>query len=295
MTEAKRDVLVIGATGSQGRAVVRHLRGAGHQVRGLTRTPNSTNARALAAADVVLVQGDLDDATSVGRAMKGADGVYLVTDFFKNGIAGEIRQGKMVADLCHKLAIPHLVHSSVNGAEQQTGVHHFDSKGEIEQHIRSLKIPSTFLRPSVFMEDLTEKQYFPPASFGMMPKLVGPDRPVKWICVEDIGAAAATVFTRRDDFLAAAIPLVGDTLSIRQARETFRHVTGKKPLALPMPTSLFRRFISEDLVLMWTWLADNEMAGDVETTRRVVTNPQTMANWLRARMAAKAASSQESA
>ena len=295
MSEPKRDVLVIGATGTQGREVARHLLAAGHQVRGLTRNPLSANARALDVAGVTICRGDLDDAGSVEHAMAGADGVYLVTDFFKNGIAGEIRQGKLVADLCHQLAIPHLVHSSVNGAERRTGVHHFESKGEIERHIRSLDLPATFLRPSIFMEDLTEKQYVPPASFGMMPKLVGPDRPIKWVSAQDIGAAAATVFTRREEFLGEAIPLVGDTLSIRQARQTFREVTGKRPLALPMPTALFRRFISEDLVLMWKWLADNDMVGDVATTRRVVPDPQPMASWLRARMAAKAAAARQSA
>ncbi len=256
-----RDILVIGATGTQGRAVIRRLLEGGHKVRGLTRTPSSKGALALAARGVTLIQGDLDDRASVATAMQGADGVYLVTDFFKNGIAGEIRQGKLVADLCAELRIGHLVHASVNGADRHSGVHHFDSKGEIEAHIRSLAIPATFLRPAVFMEDLVDKQYFPPASWGMMPKLVGPDRPVKWVSVEDIGVAAATAFARRDAVFGVAVPLVGDEQSMTQARALFARVTGKKPFALPMPTFLFRRVISEDLVLMWKWLATNTMDG----------------------------------
>lgn len=278
-----RDVLVIGATGSQGRAVVRNLLAGGNHVRGLTRDPSSKSAKALATKGVSLHQGDLDDPATVESAMRGADGVYLVTDFFKNGIAGEIRQGKMVADLCAKLDIRHLVHASVNGADRSSGVHHFDSKAEIERHIQSLKIPATFLRPAVFMEDLTEKKYFPPASWGMMPKLVGADRPVKWISVDDIGVAAAAVFARREQFLGRAIPLVGDTKSIAEARDIFTRVNGKKPFALPMPTFLFRRLISEDLVLMWEWLGSNAMDGDVETTRDVVAQPSDMETWLRAR------------
>lgn len=278
-----RDVLVIGATGTQGRAVARNLLAQGDLVRGLTRDPRSKSALALAKSGVALHQGDLDDAASVESAMRGADGVYLVTDFFKNGIPGEIRQGKMVADVCKKLGTSHLVHASVNGADRRSGVHHFDSKGEIEQHIRSLGIPATFLRPAVFMEDLTDKKYFPPASWGMMPKLVGRDRPVKWISVDDIGVAAAAVFADRDAFLGKAIPLVGDTKSMAEAREIFARVRGKKPFALPLPTFLFRRFISEDLVLMWEWLHTNEMDGDVATTRSVVPKPLGMETWLRAR------------
>jgi len=279
------DVLVIGATGTQGQAVARRLLEGAHKVRGLTRNPRSPSALALASKGVTLVQGDLDEPASVEAAMRGADGVYLVTDFFKNGIAGEIRQGKMVADLCAKLEIRHLVHASVNGADRGSGVHHFESKAEIEQHIRSLGIPATFLRPAVFMEDLTDKKYFPPASWGMMPKLVGADRPVKWVSVDDIGVAAATAFARRDEFVGKAIPLVGDTKSISEARATFAKVNGKRPFALPMPTFLFRRFISEDLVLMWKWLATSSMDGDVATTRALVPEPLDMETWLGARSA----------
>jgi uncharacterized protein YbjT (DUF2867 family) len=276
-------ILVIGATGTQGGTVARRLLEAGRKVRGLTRDPKSKSALALAAKGVELFEGDLDKPELVEAAMRGVDGVYLVTDFFKNGIAGEIRHGKLVADLCKKLEIRHLVHSSVNGADRKSGVHHFDSKGEIEEHIRALGIPATFLRPAVFMEDLTDKKYVPPASWGMMPKLVGADRPVKWVSVQDIGIAAATVFTNREAWLGKAVPLVGDEKSIAEARAIFTRVNGKKPFALPMPTFLFRRFISKDLVLMWEWLAKNSMDGDVATTRSVVPAPLDMETWLRAR------------
>jgi uncharacterized protein YbjT (DUF2867 family) len=284
MSDARsRDVLIIGATGSQGRAVARRLLEGGHKVRGLTRDPRSKTARALASSGVTLVQGDLDARLSVEAAMQGADGVYLVTDFFKNGIAGEIRQGKLVADLCRELAVGHLVHASVNGADRESGVPHFESKGDIERHIRSLGIPATFLRPAIFMEDLTDKKYFPPASWGMMPKLVGADTPVKWVSVEDIGVAAAAVFARREEFLGAAIPLVGDTRSMTEARDIFARVNGKRPFALPMPTFLFRRLISEELVLMWTWLASHSMDGDAAATRALIPRPLDMETWLRAR------------
>jgi uncharacterized protein YbjT (DUF2867 family) len=283
MTARSLDILVIGATGTQGSCVVRRLLEGGHRVRGLTRDPGSRSALALASKGFTPVQGDLNEPPSVESAMRGADGVYLVTDFFKNGIAGEIRQGKMVADLCAKLGIRHLVHASVNGADRASGVHHFDSKGEIERHIRSLGIPATFLRPAVFMEDLTDKKYFPPASWGMMPKLVGSGRPVKWVSVSDIGIAAASVFAHREEWLGKAVPLVGDTKSIAEARDIFEKVTGKRPFALPMPTFLFRRLISEDLVLMWEWLASSSMDGDVAATKALVPEPLDMEAWLRGR------------
>jgi uncharacterized protein YbjT (DUF2867 family) len=276
-------ILVIGVTGSQGRAVARHLLARGMSVRGLTRNPESASARALAGAGVTLVRGDLDVPASVEAAMRGVQGVYLVTEFFKNGIPGEIRQGKLVADLAARLGLPHLVHASVSGADRHSGVPHFESKGEIERHIRTLGIPATFLRPTIFMEDLTDRQYVPPASWGMMPKLVGPDRPLKWISVGDVGAAAAAVFSRREEFAGAVIPLVGDVLSMNQARDLFTRVRGRPPFAMSMPTALFRRFVSDDLVRMWTWLAAHPMDGDVATTRALVPGVRDMETWLRER------------
>ena len=50
-----------------------------------------------------------------------------------------------------------------------------------------------------------------------------------------------------------------------------------------MPTFLFRKLVSEDLVLMWTWLATSSMDGDVATTRDVVPKPLDMESWLQAR------------
>jgi uncharacterized protein YbjT (DUF2867 family) len=212
--------------------------------------------------------------------MRGVHGVYLVTEFFQNGIPAEIRQGRLVADLCARLGVAHLVHASVNGADRNSGVPHFESKGAIERHIRDLGLPATVLRPAMFMEDLTEAQYVPPATWGMMPKLVGPDRPVKWIAVDDIGAAAAAVFTRREEFLGASIPLVGDVKSMAEARELFAQVGGRRPFALPMPTALFRHLAGEELVLMWRWLATATMEGDPTQTRLLVPELKDMATWL---------------
>ena len=53
-----RTVLVGGATGRQGNAVVDELLARGYSVRGLTRKPDSKGAIALADKSVEVVQGD---------------------------------------------------------------------------------------------------------------------------------------------------------------------------------------------------------------------------------------------
>ncbi|PDS39425.1 hypothetical protein CO665_03320 [Rhizobium anhuiense] len=68
-----RSVLVTGATGQQGGAVVRALIARGHRVKAISRRPDSEGAKRLTAAGVEVVAGDLDDAASVATA---AEGVY---------------------------------------------------------------------------------------------------------------------------------------------------------------------------------------------------------------------------
>jgi hypothetical protein len=70
---------------------------------------------------------------------------------------------------------------------------------------------------------------------------------------------------------------------MNQARDVFVRVTGRRPFALPMPTILFRRLVSEELVLMWRWLAAHSMDGDAAATRALLPGLKDIETWLRAR------------
>ena len=64
MGNLEKVVLVTGATGRQGGAVIRHMRPKGWKLRALTRNTNSYAAQELARQGVELVQGDLEDPAS---------------------------------------------------------------------------------------------------------------------------------------------------------------------------------------------------------------------------------------
>ncbi|WP_437590915.1 NAD(P)H-binding protein [Sorangium sp. So ce1000] len=70
-------ILVAGATGTIGRALVPQLLAARADVRVLTRDP--ARARALWGSDVEVACGDFTDAPSLGRALEGVDRVFLNT------------------------------------------------------------------------------------------------------------------------------------------------------------------------------------------------------------------------
>ncbi|MDP6150046.1 MAG: NmrA family NAD(P)-binding protein, partial [Gammaproteobacteria bacterium] len=86
-TTEPETVLVGGATGRQGNAVVDELLSRGYRVRGLTRKPGGRKALALAAKGVEVMQGDYADSFSLRVAMAGVDKVFFYSGFSRNEVA----------------------------------------------------------------------------------------------------------------------------------------------------------------------------------------------------------------
>ena len=100
MSNSDKLIVVTGATGQQGGATAKHLLKQGWRVRALTRDPQGAAAQALAFAGAEVVAGNMDDRASLDQAFAGAYGVFSVQNFWLPdvGAAGEVRQGKIVAD-----------------------------------------------------------------------------------------------------------------------------------------------------------------------------------------------------
>src|SRR6266436_9724853 len=191
MNDVYRKVLVTGATGRQGGAVVRHLLPKGWKLRALTRNPQGHAAQSLARQGVELIHGDLEDAASVARAAAGVNGIYSVQDFWAVGAKHEVQQGKNIADAAKKAGVKHFVYSSVGGAERKTGIPHWESKWEVEEHIRSLGLPVTVIRPVTFMEGYYIDQVEIGLLKGKLVDAVRSDKPYQTIATDDIGAYVA--------------------------------------------------------------------------------------------------------
>ena len=89
----KLSVLVMGATGNQGGAVVRNLLTKGHRIRTLTRNPDSPKAKQLSEQGVEVVKGDFTDSNSLVNAAKGMDTVFAMTTPYEAGVEAEVKQG----------------------------------------------------------------------------------------------------------------------------------------------------------------------------------------------------------
>lgn len=289
MSNTKR-VLILGATGNIGGAAARELLRRGWQVRAVTRSPQSATAQALATLGAEIVQADMEDRASLDAAFAGMKQVFSVQNWTTSGVAGEIRQGKLVADAAKAAGVAHLVFGSAGVGEADTGVPHFDCKMVVEKYMRvELGLPTTAVRPGPFMELMTDKAFFPPlAAWGVMPRIVGWEMPLPWTAVADIGTTIANVFDNPDKWIGRDINLISDVASMRDCQQIFKATTGKKPFGLPLPVAVFNKMAGPEMVVMWHWLADylavNEIGRlktDVAAAREVCPDLHSVADWLK--------------
>jgi uncharacterized protein YbjT (DUF2867 family) len=283
MANENKIVLVTGATGRQGGAVIRHMLPKGWKLRALTRDLGSHAPRALTQKGVDVVQGDLEDPSSVALAAAGAYGIYSVQDFWAVGAKREVQQGKNVADAAKKAGVKHFVYSSVGGAERNTGIPHWESKWEVEKYIRSLGLPTTVIRPAAFME----MYYVDQVEIGILKgKLADPirgDKPYQTIATDDIGAFVALAFERPTQFIGKELEIAGSELTNLEAAKVFSRVLGKTVKFQKLPLTLFRLILGKEFYSMFRWFNEAGFKADIPGLRRAYPeiHLHTLEEWLR--------------
>jgi uncharacterized protein YbjT (DUF2867 family) len=276
--EVVTTVMVTGATGRQGGAVARHLLEAGFGVRALVRDPQTPRARALAERGIELVQGDLEDRDSIQRALEGAYGVFSMQNYFQAGYDGEIRQGTNLADVAKTAGIGHFLYSSVGSAYRDTGVSHFETKWLIEQHIRSLDLPYTVLRPVFFMhnwEGMRERIFA-----GVLESPLDLSKPLQQLAVDDLGSFAAMAFTDPERWLGREVDLAGDDPTMLEAARTFARVTGREVRYVQIPWDQFRQAAGNEIARMYEWFEAEGYEADILALREECPNLSTFEQYL---------------
>lgn len=224
----KLSVLVMGATGNQGGAVVQHLLPKDHHIRTLTRNPDSPKAKRLEEQGVEVLKGDFFNAESLINAAKGMDTVYAMTTPFEVGVDEEVKQGIALVDAIKQAGVGHLVFGSVASADKSTGIPHFDSKYEVEKHIASLNIPYTISAPVYFMDNLLSPWFLPSLKEGTLKLGMPADRPLQQVSVNNIGAFAASLIERREQVFGQRFDFAGDELSGDETVAVVSKLKGRK-------------------------------------------------------------------
>jgi uncharacterized protein YbjT (DUF2867 family) len=258
-------ILVTGATGRQGGAALRHIRAKGFSVRAITRDPSTPKARALAAPGVEIVRGDLHNETSILPALERVYGVYSVQNW-QEGPQSEIEQGINLVDAAKRAAVRHLVYSSVGSADKNTGIPHFDSKFQIEQHIRAAGVPYTILRPVFFMENwLGMKSNIEQGTLALP---LTPETRFQMIAVDDIGAFVAEAFDNPSKYQGRAIDIAGDDLSLAEIAGAFSRASGRAVKYQQVPWDQFEQHAGHELTVMWKWFQEAGYHIDISALRR---------------------------
>jgi uncharacterized protein YbjT (DUF2867 family) len=263
----ERTILVTGATGQQGGAVAQHLLQNGFQVRALTRSPDKPAAGKLRDQGSEIVEGDLDDRASLDRALEGAYGVFSVQNFWETGYEREVEQGVRLADAAKDAGVQHFVYSSVGSAHRNSGLEHFESKWQIENHIRDIGLSHTIFRPVFFMDNWENAFLRNPILSGTLAQPLDPDTPFQQVAVDDIGAFVAMAFRDRDRWLGRELDLAGDDGTISEAAATFGRAIGRPVQYQQVPWEDYRKAAGEEYYKMYRWFQDVGYNADVQALR----------------------------
>jgi len=225
MSNTGKTILVTGATGQQGGVTTRHLLARGFSVRALVRDAGAPAARSLTRIGAQLVVGDMDDPASLRNAMRGAFGVFSVQParIPPTFAEHELERGINVVEAARASGIEHFVYSSVAGADQRTGIPHWETKGQIEQRIQAADIPFTILRPTLFMDMYADASYGLTGPLSLVRTLPA-NAIIQHIAIDDLAEFAALAFGD-PSYAGKTLELAGDELTIDQVLAAIGHAT----------------------------------------------------------------------
>jgi uncharacterized protein YbjT (DUF2867 family) len=272
---ASKTILVTGATGHQGGAASRHLHRK-FSLRVVARDLEDRKLLALAGPGVELLRADLEDPESLKRAMDGVHGAYSVQT--SNDTEAEVRQGNNMVDAAVAESIHHLVYSSVTGADRRTGIPHYESKFQIERHIRASGIKHTILRPVFFMENWFH--WKDQILGGRLEWPLRPETRLQMQAVDDIGAFVGLAFEHPGRWIDRAFEIAGDELSMTQLAQAFSRMLGHEVKYVQIPWDVFRRRIDPAHFKMFQWFDREEARVDIPAVRRELPQLHSFERWL---------------
>ena len=290
-------ILVAGATGAQGGAVIDALLEKGMPARALVRDPRSPAAQALAARGVELAAGSFDDESSLARAMIGAAGVFSVqVPPAPDDPESELRAGRNLIGAARKAGVGMFVHTSVARAGDQESfagwpggqwpAGYWNSKSGVNDMVRAAGFPHwVILKPAFMMEC-----YIPPKVERICPMLVRgivgtameKGRKLDLIAAADIGRFAAAAFADPERFHGQEIDLAAQSLDTDGIAAAIAEATGKPAVARHMtPEEAIAEGNSPHIVSSQQWANVEGYQVDLDRARAHGIALQNFAQWAR--------------
>ena len=147
-------ILVTGAGGKTGKAVLKALVASGARARALVRSSaQEADVKAIGISEVTT--GAIEDAGTLAHAVQGADVIYHICP---NVSPHEVAFAKVVVAAAIDLGVPRFVYHSVLHPHIEAMPHHWN-KLRVEEMLFSSGLDFTILQPSAYMQNSLAEWY----------------------------------------------------------------------------------------------------------------------------------------
>lgn len=221
-------ILVIGGTGKVGGELVKQLAQAGVKTRVLVRS--AQKAEAIHKLGLETAEGDVTQIATIEAALKGVEGLFLLTTANPN--MGDIEIAVM--DAAKKASVKKIVLLSAMGVSAQSPMTLGRQHAKAEDHLRNLGLAYTILQPTGFMQNIlgsagSIKQGAIYSNFK--------DGQIAMIDARDIAAVALAALTKPGHEGKTYGITGGEAFSYYQLADKISALTGKKVSYVDVPSS----------------------------------------------------------
>lgn len=228
-------ILLTGATGKTGQAIVKAAAAQGLPVRAaLHRAAEADKILALGARETISV--DLLDRATLARACTGIEALYHICP---NVHPLEVEIGANLLAAAHAAGVDHFFFHSVLHPQIEAMPHHW-RKMRVEEMLLGSGMPCTILQPTAYMQNL-------PANLRIDEngaRLVVPysvEARISLVDLEDVATVAALLM-KQERQSGGIYPLVGtDALSQVEVAQTIGRVLGREVVAEELPIEGWKR------------------------------------------------------
>lgn len=252
---------ITGATGNVGEVVIKHLLYHGQKVIATKRKNKKVENK----ENLYYKYFDFTDSTTWSSCLEGVTKVFLMRPPHISKIKRDINP---FIEYLKEKRIKQVVFLSVQGVENNKIIPHF----KVEESIRELKIPYTFIRPSFFMQNLTTTHLSEIQNEGIIFVPAGEGK-TNFIDVRDIGEIIAKTFLSQN-YLNKAYTITGEkSYSYQEVAESLSLGLDTKikyinpnPLSFVIGSLKRGRKLTMTLVMLALYSVVKSGKGDITTT-----------------------------